>query len=425
MKKTLSAKQTAWLLAVVYFSSYVTRINFAAIIQEVTTATGFAKTSLSVILVCLSITYGAGQIINGFVGDKVKPQYMILCGLSLSSLINLIFPFCAASIPAMCVLWGINGFSQAMMWPPIVQILVRTTSGALYNSAMVIVSCGSSVGTILIYLSAPLLISAFGWTGVFFVCSGIGLAAMLLFFFLQRYIHLPPIKKEEPIPVADKEKALPKKEEKPTFRFPREALFPILFIGLGIILQGMLRDGISTWMPSYLVDVFGFENGSSILTTVLLAVFSMISFYLVSWIYHTFFQNEVTCAVWIYAAAILCATVLFFFHDAHAVLSIVLLMLLTACAHGVNLMLISHVPKRFRKYGNISTISGCVNACTYAGAAVSTYGIALLVEKMGWRFTIGSWILIAALGLLACFIAVRPWRKFFKKPADEEIGYDA
>ena len=33
--------------------------------------------------------------------------------------------------------------------------------------------------------------------------------------------------------------------------------------------------------------------------------------------------------------------------------------------------------------------------------------------------------LIAALGLLACFIAVRPWRKFFKKPAEEEIGYDA
>jgi len=411
MKKTLSTRQMAWLLALIYFSSYVTRINFAAIIQEVITATGFAKSSLSVILVCLSITYGAGQIVNGFIGDKVKPQYMILCGITLSSLVNFIFPFCSASIPAMCVLWAINGFSQAMMWPPIVQILVRTTSGTAYNDAMVVVSCGSSVGTILVYLSAPLLIKAFGWQGVFFVCSAIGVLAALLFFWLQRYIYLPPIEKEQ---------AAPELKKKPAFRFPHAALLPILFIGLGIILQGMLRDGISTWMPSYLVDVFGFENGNSILTTVLLAVFSMISFYLVSFIYHRFFQNEVVCAVWIYGVAVLCAAVLFFFHDTNAVLSIVLLMLLTACAHGVNLMLISHVPKRFRRYGNISTISGCVNACTYVGAAISTYGIALLVENIGWQWTIATWILISVLGLLACLVATRPWRRFFDALTDKE-----
>ena len=421
--KALSAKKTAWLLALVYFSSYVTRINFAAIIQEVITDTGFAKSSLSVILVCLSITYGAGQIINGFIGDKVKPQYMILCGISLSSIINFIFPFCSASIPAMCALWAVNGFAQAMMWPPIVQIIVRTTSGAVYNDAMVVVSCGSSVGTILVYLSAPLLISAFGWQGVFYVCSAIGVLAALIFLLLQRYIHLPPIQKDASLPLAgaEKDKDPHADKKKGGFHFPASALFPILFISLGIILQGMLRDGISTWMPSYLVDVFGFENGNSILTTVLLAIFSMISFYLVSWIYHRFFQNEVVCAVWIYGVAILCAAILCLFHDTNAVLSIILLMLLTACAHGVNLMLISHVPKRFRKYGNISTISGCVNACTYVGSAISTYGIALLVEKTGWRFTIGTWILIAALGLAACLIATRPWRRFFEKKAENEV----
>ena len=129
MKKPLSSRTLALLLALVYFSSYVTRINFAAIIQEIITATGFAKSALSVIPVCLSITYGTGQIINGIIGDRVKPQTMILCGISCVSAMNLIFPFFSASIPAMCVLWAINGFAQAMMWPPIVKILVCTMKG--------------------------------------------------------------------------------------------------------------------------------------------------------------------------------------------------------------------------------------------------------------------------------------------------------
>ena len=411
MTKTLSAKKTAWLLAVVYFSSYVTRINFSAIIQEIIADTGFLKTQLSVIAVCLFITYGAGQVVNGFIGDKIKPQYMILCGISLSSLINLIFPLCVSSIPLMCVLWGINGFAQAMMWPPIVQILVRTTSGAVYNSSMVTVSCGSSVGTILVYLGAPFIIKLFGWKGVFIACAAIGIGATLLFLCLQRYIYLPPIQRDE---------ALPENEKPRSFSFPHAAIFPILFIGLGIILQGMLRDGITTWMPTYLVEVFGFEDGNSILATVSLAVFSMISFYFITWIYRRFFQNEVMCAVWIYGAGVLCAAVLCLFYQTNALLSILLLMLLTACAHGVNLMLISHVPKRFRKYGNISTISGCVNACTYVGSAISTYGIALLVEKIGWQWTIASWILIALLGLVACLVATRPWRRFFEQKLDAE-----
>ena len=141
----------------------------------------------------------------------------------------------------------------------------------------------------------------------------------------------------------------------------------------------------------------------------------MLSFYFFTWFYHRFFKNEVTCAVVIYAITVFVALLLTLLWQANTVLSISLLVLLCSGAHGVNLMLISHVPKRFKRYGNISTISGCVNACTYVGSAISTYGIAVLVERMGWQFTIGSWAVIATLGLIACAIAVRPWWRFVQK----------
>jgi OPA family glycerol-3-phosphate transporter-like MFS transporter len=111
----ITGKRLAWLFAYVYFASYVTRINFAAVIQEVVTDTGYEKSLLSVILVCMSGSYGVGQIINGWVGDHIKPQNLVFIGLITATAVNIVFPFFASSIPLMCVLWGINGFAQAMM----------------------------------------------------------------------------------------------------------------------------------------------------------------------------------------------------------------------------------------------------------------------------------------------------------------------
>ena len=67
-RKPLSPSRVAILFGVVYCASYVTRINFAAVIQEVVTATGFERPQLAIIPVCLFVTYGVGQIINGYLG---------------------------------------------------------------------------------------------------------------------------------------------------------------------------------------------------------------------------------------------------------------------------------------------------------------------------------------------------------------------
>ncbi len=402
-KKTLSGKALAWILTAVYFASYVTRINFSAIIQEIVTDTGFEKTSLSIILVCLSITYGAGQIINGRLGDIIKPQKLILIGISAATLINFILPLFSSSVVMMAILWAINGFAQAMMWPPMVKILVATADDAMYSYSVIRISWGSSFGTILVYLTAPLLIGLFGWKGVF-VCSAlVGLAIGIVWFFAQRRISLPD------------DLDLSSNGEKKKLVIPKITIFPLIFIALGIIFQGMLRDGVTSWMPTYLAEVFKFDNKVSILCTLSLAVFSIICFSVAGGVYRKFFKSEVTCAGLIFAVAAVSALFLFIFFESHAIVAIFLMAMITGCMHGVNLMLISIVPKRFKKYGNISTISGLVNACTYIGAAISTYAIALLSERIGWRNTVGVWFVIAIVGTASCIVALKPWNKFIEK----------
>ena len=401
MKKPLSNRNLALLLALVYFSSYVTRINFAAIIQEIITATGFAKSALSVIPVCLSITYGTGQIINGIIGDRVKPQTMILCGISCVSAMNLIFPFFSASIPAMCVLWAINGFAQAMMWPPIVKILVTNCDDDMYSYSVVRVSWGSSFATIALYLLAPIIISVSGtWKALCFVSATIGLFMCISWFSFKRKIKTATYDE------------ISNGKTGGNFRIPRKAIFPIIFIILGIIFQGMLRDGIATWMPTYLVEIHEMSNEKSIFSAVFPAIFSIITFSISNWLYKTFFTNEVVCGAVIFGVATLSAGTIFLFHGTSYVLAIVCFTLITGCMHGINLMLITHVPKRFKKYGNISTFVGIVNACTYIGEAIFLYGIAVIADAFDWKTSIGVCFLIAALGTVCCFVAAKPWKKF-------------
>lgn len=401
--KAIGGKKLAWILTLIYFSSYVTRINLAAVISEVVTATGFSRTELAVALTCLSVTYGLGQIINGMLGDRVKPQNLILTGLITATVINFVFPFLASSPMLMAVLWGVNGFAQAMMWPPIVKILVANMDDNMYSYAVVRVSWGSSIGTIAVYLLAPLLIGITGWQGVFIASALIGAIVTVLWCFIKRDIAVPAVQQSNSTGAPAKA------------RIPRQALFPIVFIALGIIFQGMLRDGVTSWMPSYLSEIFNLGNQTSIFCTVSLALFGMVSYTVATALYKRFFSNEVTCGGVIFAASIVSALLLFIFFDAGAVLSILLMAILTACMHGINLMLITHVPKRFKKYGNISTISGAVNACTYIGSAIFTYAVALLSEKIGWHYTVGVWALIALLGTICCFIAAKPWRKFYQE----------
>ncbi len=406
MKNMITGKPLAWMLSYLYFTSYVTRINFAAIIQEVITDMGYEKSALSIVLVCLSVSYGVGQIINGRIGDKIKPQNLILTGLVIATCANILFPIFVSSIPVMCVLWAINGFAQAMLWPPIVKIMVSTMDEATYSSSVVIVSLGSSVGTIFVYLTAPLIISLFTWEVVMFSAAAFGLISALVWFFIKNRCY----DGEQKCDTGDG------KPEKKSFKMPREAVFPFILIAFAIVLQGMIRDGVTSWMPTYLSENFGFESDKSILLTVSLAIFSIVTFYLAGLIYRRFFKNEVSCATVIYAFTAVCGLLLFLlFNVGGAAFAVVMMAVITGGMHGVNLMLISHVPKRFRKYGNISTMSGLVNSFTYIGAAIATYGVAKIAEVYDWRVTVAVWAGVLTLGTVLCVIAISKWKKFIEK----------
>ena len=139
LTETKNVTRITYLFMLTYMVSYITRINYGAIISEMVEATSISKSALSLALTGSFATYGAGQIISGICGDKFHPKKLVSYGLIATSLMNIIIPFCQ-SPTQMLIIWSINGFAQAFMWPPMVKLMSDLFSPEDYQKACVIIA---------------------------------------------------------------------------------------------------------------------------------------------------------------------------------------------------------------------------------------------------------------------------------------------
>lgn len=383
---------------IAYMVSYITRINYGAVIAEVEKSTNLSRSLLSMAVTGSFVTYGVGQIISGVLGDAFSPKKMVSLGFIITVAMNVLLPLCQNPY-FMLVVWCINGFAQSLMWPPMVRIMSSLLSDEDYKKTSAKVSFGASFGTIFVYLFSPLLISLWGWKSVFVFSAVCGVIMLFVWNKLCKDVN------SEKSP---KEKKSKGREMVPVFA-------PVMLAVMGaIILQGMLRDGVTTWMPTYISETYNLGSATSILTGVVLPIFGVACVQISSTLYRKKIKNTLLCAGVIFGVGAISAVALSALSGLNAAFSVAFSALLTGCMHGVNLILICMVPNFFKKYGRVSTVSGIINACTYIGSAISTYGIALLSERMGWSFTLRIWVLIALLGTALCFLVARKWKKQYQ-----------
>ena len=387
------------LLTCMYMVSYITRINYGAVISEIATDVG-GKDLASLAVTGSFVTYGAGQLISGYMGDKIQARYLVFAGFLLTIAMNFTVSFLSNPI-IMAVVWSVNGFAQAFMWPPVVKLMTEFLDGNNYKKTTVIVSYGASFGTMATYLISSLCVGVFSWRAMFVICAAIGLLMAVI------WIKHCPLMDMKGSSVQTSEDA-----PKVKFGFP----FIILVVMPIIVLQGALRDGVQTWMPEFIKSTFELKGFLAILLTGLaLPLFSILSMRVTSKLYQSKITNEFLCAGTMLGIGMLSSGALFVCNGFNPVISTIFGAMLTGCMHGVNMIMVCMVPPHFGKYGRISLISGVLNACTYVGSALSTYGIAKFSENFGWNNTILLWAGIALAGLLICVIFAKSWRNFTRE----------
>ncbi len=401
MQKLLSKKNVSmliWLTSLVYFISYLTRINYSAMLLEIVRTQNVTKAAASLALTLNSITYGTGQLVSGFLGDKIKPRTLIFTGLFTAATMNIAI-FFAQSINLMTVIWAINGFAQAMLWPPLVRILTDMLTADSYKKASVNISVASSVATIVIYLISPFFISFLNWRSLFLTTSIC--AYIMAFMWLKGIDALEKRKEAYTLKNISFEKIEYEKR-----KIPKNIIVFLIIVMLAIAMQGILRDGITNWMPTYISETFNLGSAISILTGIILPIFSIVCFKLTAYLNTKLIKNELSCASAIFTCAAISAFLLYINTAFSPVLSVFLLAVIIGAMHGVNLLLITMLPPYFAKYGKVSFVSGLLNSCTYIGSAISTYGVAVIADKFGWGTTVLSWVIVAFTGVIFCALCI-------------------
>lgn len=392
------------LLSLLYFTSYITRLNFSASIAEMVQVGVFTKNEAGIIGTALFFAYGFGQIISGFLSDKFDPGKIISLGLVLTVLCNLFFPF-QNSISFMAVLWGINGFAQALFWPPIVRIMSHYYNDSGYTKGTLAVSYACHGATMLIYVIVPVGINIADWRFAFFFAALLG--AVVLAVWCAGYHAL--IKRME-----SSSKSTASAPPASGKLFKALAASGVIVVTAAIALQGYLKDGIQSWLPTFFTEVFEMESADAILLNLLIPVANILFVSIAILLFRRVFRNEVTESMFLFGVTVLLCVLLSVFYTSSPAISLVLAALITGCMHGVNSMLISFLPRRFEGIGKAATVTGICNAAVYVGSAASSYGIALTASSFGWLATLLSWGGIALLGALVCAISLKKWTKYIK-----------
>lgn len=196
-----------------------------------------------------------------------------------------------------------------------------------------------------------------------------------------------------------------------SFKLTVKIFWILAAIMLAIVLQGILRDGVSTWMPSYIAETFKLDNKISIFTGVFLPLFSIAVVQLTIFLYKKI-PGELTLTGFMFGAGVISAFALYATDNTSAIISVLFAATLSGSMHGVNTMMTCMIPPYFGKYGNISFMAGLLNFCTYIGSAASGFGLALFSENFGWHNTLLLWSMIALCGCLLCLSITRIWNKF-------------
>lgn len=383
----------------VYLFSYTMRLDYSATIVAIVEDLKISNTAASAAVTGSFITYGVGQIICGFVGDKISPVKMISYAMLGTILVNVSVSFCH-SITVITVLWCLNGFFQAMIWPPLTRFVAEQLDKGKYSDAITVISMSASVGTVLIYLLVPLILRFSVWRNVF-RCMGLFGVMVIIIWYLSTKGRYQPKKIKSDNKVA-----------KGNYSFLKlisiAGLVPIFII---IILNGILRDGIQTWLPSFVNTQFNVSASASILSTAILPLLSITSMWIANILYRRL-KNEIKTTALIFAIAFLATLPLALGLKIPFYLSVLLASIISACMHGANLMITAFIPKHFVKYGMVSTFSGVINSFTYIGAAASSYGFAAVSDNCGWSAVLMGWSVVALLGTVISFLKIKKWTKF-------------
>lgn len=405
-------KKTAVLLILlttaVYALSNVGRKSYDANINEIMSFFSVSKEAAGLAGTFFFVSYGIGQVVHGLLCTKYNPKYSILLAAITGAFCNLILAVLPQSaFSAVKFVWCVNGFSQAALWSSTVLIFKDKLASRYSALALFIMCFPNSVGTFLAYG----LSSLFSYLGVFrlifYVAFG-GLAAISAVWILT-YDKLTAKTLEskafydgaDGFSVADDKKNGEKaKKKNVTVGF----IYMFALMSLLAVINNFVKDGLTTWTPTFLKERFGLENWFSVLLTLLLPIAALFGSAL-SIAMNKKIKDFVLLSGVLYLVSAAAMGIFVAFCEPGGVILAVACFTITACLMaGVNNVVTAIFPMYSKSGINAGFVAGITDGFCYLGSALSSYGFGVIADNFGWNAVISTIFYSLAAATVLCVL---------------------
>ena len=378
----------AWL---VYATSYLGKVNYSANITQIIDFYGITKTQAGAVPTFFFFSYGIGQVVNGLLCKKYNMKWMIFVSLFISASINLIIAV-STNFAIMKWLWMINGFALSILWPTLIRLLSEVLPQKNLNISSVIMGTTVASGTMVIYALSSLF-AAFDKFKLSFYTAGIAVIAVAFVWliFYNKTVSGAKKEKEQENTVKEIKKNIsePTTQSKKDRKLLFTTIYVLCFFAIGV---NLIKDGLTTWVPSILKDEFGMSDSISILLTLFLPVLAMFG-NVAALKTHKMIPDYVDHCVAVFAVIAVFIGVIIGSLSLEFVLCMLLgLVIVNFLASSLNSVVTGIFPLFMRGKLNSGLFAGVLNGFCYVGSAISSYGLGAIADHFGW--TSVFWVLM-------------------------------
>lgn len=304
----------------------------------------------------------------------------------------------------MLLIWGANGFAQSMLWAPILVIISGIAHPSLKHGLLLAISAAAPLGTMFCYIVCGFIVG-YGYKWVFIAGGAIvalSFTALLFLFLIKR----------KPLSAALRQKTLDIEERRAAMSAatPRAGFLKIMpltcliMLAAGALLQGALKDGLSTWVPAMLSEKFDINASLSSFLTIFLPVVNLSGGFIASAVNKKAGPRYqfIICAAFMAIGMLFAAPMLLPGNNRFSY--VILLSVVTTAMFGFSQISIALIPQRYSPTGKVAAISGLLNALTYAGSAIASALIGFIKTSGGWNGVIILVICAALIGTIVSLI---------------------
>ena len=385
----------------VYTASYLGKVNYSANITQIIEFYGITKTQAGTVPTFFFFAYGIGQVFNGVFCKKYNIRWMVLISLLVSATINLVIAV-TSNFYIIKWLWLINGFVLSILWPTIVRLFSEVLPQKSLAVSSVVMGTTVAIGTLIVYGTSSVfaIFNNFKLSFYLAAISVIIVAVIWMLFYSKSVDNSIKEKEKEEKQVQSNTEVSDKEQDSYTHKNVFMAVVCILcFCAIGV---NLIKDGLTTWVPSILKEEFNMSNALSILLTLFLPVLAVFGNTCALGM-HKKIPDYVNHCVAVFAViAVLIAAIIGSLTFELVIFMLIGLVTVNFLASSLNSLITSIFPLFMREKVNSGLIAGVINGFCYLGSAISSYGLGAIADKFGWIAVF--WVLIGF-----CLVTIVLW----------------